>query len=271
MKLCVTTIILLLTMPTLVQAQPFPAAPKGFDTRRDGVKKGKVEAVEYESKTVGGKRKMTVYLPPMYAKDVKLPVLYLLHGAGDDEGTWTSAKKGRGADVLDNLYDEQKILPMVVVMPNSYASPAGAKKSTSLFEDELLKDVIPYVESHYAVKTDRDNRALGGLSMGGGQTLRIGLKHLDKFAWLCAFSSALGAAGGQPTIPSADEANKKLRLFWLSCGDKDTLMKSNQAFHDSLTEKKVTHIWHIDAGPHEWAVWRNDLYLVGPMLFRERK
>ena len=104
------------------------------------------------------------------------------------------------------------------------------------------------------------------------QALRIGLKHLDKFAWVGGLSSAMGGKiGGSPSIGDSSELNAKLRLLWVSCGDKDTLFKGNTAFHDTLTEKKVNHIWHIDSGPHEWAVPRNDLYLLGAMLFREKK
>ena len=128
--------------------------------------------------------------------------------------------------------------------------------------------MIPFVESHYPVLADREHRAIVGWSMGGGQALRIGLKHLDKFAWIGGLSSAV--FGGQPPLTDPD-LNKKIRLLWISCGDKDTLLKGNTALHDTLTEKKIAHIWHIDSGPHEWAVPRNDLYLIGPMLFRDKK
>ncbi len=272
MKRCTVVVgLIALVAPAMALAQtPLAPAPKGFDVARDGIAKGTVETVEYESRTVGAKRPVTIYTPPGFSKDIKYPVFYLLHGATDDHNTWM--KKGSAPAILDNLYADKKILPMIVVMPNSYTDPKkeGAKTAgTSKFEEDLLKDVIPHVESHYPVSADRDHRAIVGWSMGGGQALRIGLKHLDKFAWIGGLSSAL--MGGQPPLADSDELNKKLRLLWVSCGDKDTLLKGNTAFHDTLTQKKIAHIWHMDSGPHDWAVPRNDLYLIASTLFRENK
>jgi len=243
-----------------------PAAPKGFDVRRSGVERGKVETVEYDSKSVGARRKMVVYLPPGYSKDVKYPVLYLLHGAGDDETGWR--KKGAADAILDNLHADKKVVPMIVVMPNGFAGGKGkgGKGRPDAFEQDLLKDILPYVESHYSVRADSNHRAIAGLSMGGGQALRIGLKHLDTFAYVGGFSSA---TRGDLVPDKAQRA--KLRLLWVSCGDKDRLMKGSEALHKALDDQKVPHVWHIDSGGHTWPVWRNDLYLLSQMLFRERK
>jgi enterochelin esterase-like enzyme len=243
-------------------------APKGFDARRDNAERGKVETVEYDSKAVGGKRKMVIYTPPGYSKEAKYPVLYLLHGAGDDETGWT--KKGAAPVILDNLYAEKRIVPMIVVMPNGFARAPGSQGRNSAFEEDLLKDIIPYVESHYAVLADRQHRALAGLSMGGGQSLRTGLKHLDQFAWIGAFSAAARGTQGD-LISDPDTARKQLRLLWISCGDKDRLMDAAKTFEGSLKEKNIPHIWHVDSGGHEWPVWKNDLYLLGQLLFREGK
>src|SRR5260370_30928404 len=145
-----------------------PTAQKSFDVRRDKIEQGKVESVEYDSKTVGVKRKMVVYTPPGYSKDKKYPVLYLLHGIGDDETGWQ--KKGSADLILDNLYADKKLVPMIVVMPNGRASagkPAENPrdfKAFETFEDDLLKDLIPYVESHVALQADREHRATAGLS-----------------------------------------------------------------------------------------------------------
>jgi enterochelin esterase-like enzyme len=270
---------------TAVRAQTpatLPAAPSGFDARRDGIEQGKVEAVEYDSKSVGGKRKMVIYTPPGYSKDSKHPVLYLLHGSGDDETGWTT--KGSAAVILDNLYAAKKIAPMIVVMPNGFAGrPAGPSgtapvpssgrsgrrgfRDSSAFEDDLLKDIIPFVESHYSVQANREHRAVAGLSMGGGQALRIGLKHPDKFAWVGGFSSAVRNRNDLVS----DDAAKKLRLLWLSCGDKDGLMDASKSLCSTLVEKKVPHVWHVDSGGHEWPVWKNDLYLLSQMLFQDKK
>jgi enterochelin esterase-like enzyme len=268
---------LLLLALTWVEAQPpLPQAPRGFDTKRPDIPRGKVETVEYDSKTVGAKRKLVVYLPPGYSKDNKYPVFYLLHGAGDDETGWT--RKGAAAVILDNLYADKKLVPMIVVMPNGFARKPGEKGKgfkggkgfNNPFEKDLLDDIIPFVESHYPVKADRERRAIAGLSMGGGQALRIGLKNLDRFAWVGGFSSALfGGAGGVISDPEA--ARKQLRLLWVSCGDKDRLLKGSEAFHKALEEMKVPHVWHLEPGAHTWGVWRNDLYLLSQRLFREKQ
>src|SRR5205085_278844 len=167
---------------------PLPPAPKGFDVQRSNIESGKVETIEYDSKTVDGKRKMLVYTPPGFSKDTKYPVLYLLHGAGDDETGWQ--KKGAATIILDNLHADKKLVPMIVVMPNGFAGGKGKGKANP-FEDDLLKDILPYIEAHYPVQADAPHRAIAGLSMGGGQALRIGLKHLDTFTWVGGFSSAL--------------------------------------------------------------------------------
>jgi enterochelin esterase-like enzyme len=245
---------LILALACQAQPQEVPKAPKGFDSRRDDIERGKIETVEYESKTVGTKRKLVVYTPPKFDKEMKYPVFYLLHG--------------KGGIILDNLYADKKIVPMIVVMPNGEVPGTGGKFDfTSGFENELLKDVMPLVESRYATLKGPEHRALAGLSMGGGQSLRIGLKHLDKFAYIGGFSSAIF---GKANLPDADAA-KKIRFLWVSCGSDDTLLKGNQAFHDSLEKQKVPHTWHLESGAHTFAVWRNDLYLFSQHLFREKK
>jgi enterochelin esterase-like enzyme len=321
------------------------AAPKGFASKRDGIDRGKVETVEYDSKTVGRKRKMVVYTPPGYSKDKKYPVLYLLHGMGDTEGGWTRA--GSANVILDNLLADKKIVPMIVVMPNGHpdGNPRGgfgmgtflapalmrqadADKDGKLTEDEmvaaarklfkeidkekkgaiderqlteglnrlltrsgggrggrpgggrggfdfitrfekdLLEDAIPYVEKNYSVIADSDHRAVAGLSMGGGQALTIGLKHLEKFGYVGGFSSAI--FGNQSRLLPKEDGRKKLRLLWVSCGDTDSLMTGSRSFHEALEKEKVAHVWHVDSGGHTWSVWKNDLYLISQMLFREK-
>ncbi len=176
-----------LAQPGADELKPdFPAPPQGFDVRRDGIGHGKLETVEYDSTTVGAKRKAQVYTPPGYARDQKYPVLYLLHGIGGTEMEWT--RGGAANVILDNLLAEKKIVPPIVVMPNGRAakdigprdpipkqSPAFAA-----FEKDLLTDLIPYIEKNYAVKTDRESRALAGLSMGGGQALSIALRFPER-------------------------------------------------------------------------------------------
>jgi enterochelin esterase-like enzyme len=261
-------------------------APKGFDVKRENIERGKIETVEYDSASGGGKRKMVLYTPPNYNKEAKYPVLYLLHGIGDDEAGWQ--KKGSADVIMDNLAVDKKIVPMLVVMPNGRAASstkggggaAGGKgggkggnqmAAFATFDIDLLKEIVPYVESHYSVKPDRENRALAGLSMGGGQTLNIGLKNLDSFAWLGAFSSAPNTNQPGQLVTDGEATAKKLKLLWISCGDKDGLMKISQGFHDFLITNNVSHVWHVDSGGHTWPVWKNDLYLIAQMLFQDKK
>jgi enterochelin esterase-like enzyme len=250
-------------------------APKGFDAKRDGIPRGKMEVIDYESKVSGGNRKMTIYTPPDYAKDKKYPVLYLLHGIGGDHNEWP--KGGVTNIILDNLIADKKAVPMIIVMPNGRASggPAGGKGGNAFqdfgaFDQNLLKDVIPYVEANYSVKADREARALAGLSMGGGQSLNFGLSNLDTFAWVGGFSSAPNTKAPDKLIKDYADATKKLRLLYVACGDKDTLFKISQGVHKMLEDNKVSHIYNvIPEGKHDFKVWKNDLYVFAQLLFRE--
>ncbi len=257
---------------------PSKGAPAGFDDRRENIKCGKVETIEYSSKTVGAKRNMVVYTPPGYSKDAKYPVLYLLHGIGGDETNWTKA--GAADTILDNLYDDKKIALMIVVMPNGRASAeprpanifdAGNVEAYAVFEKDLLNDIIPYIESHFSVYADREHRALAGLSMGGGQSLNFGLKNLDTFAWIGGFSSAPNTKPARELIPDPKATKAKLRLLWISCGNRDGLMNLNRSFHEELNRMEVAHTWHVDAGGHTWPVWKNDLYFLASLLFKSKK
>jgi enterochelin esterase-like enzyme len=276
-------IVFVMTGPALTTAAA-EIAPQGFDQVRQ-VPHGKVATDTYVSKTLGFQRKLTIYTPPGYVKEKKYPVLYLLHGSGDDETGWV--QKGAANVILDNLYADGKAAPMIVVMPygftnppdkpsiNRGATPEARQKSAVKFEQDLLADVIPYVESHYGVIADGAHRALAGLSMGGGQTMRIGPKHCTTFAYLGVFSAGLGRRPGNQTdvtasYPDAKTLNENLKLFWISCGDRDGGLDGAKKLDQILTERKVTHVWHQDAGAHEWPVWKNDLYLVAQRLFQDR-
>ncbi len=128
--------------------------------------------------------------------------------------------------------------------------------------------MIPFVESHYPVRTDREDRALAGLSMGGGQSLNFGLGNLDTFAWVGGFSSAPNTKPADQLVPDPEQARQKLKLLWVSCGDQDGLINISQRVHAYLTDKNVPHIWHVDSGKHEWPVWKNDLYWFSQKIFQ---
>jgi enterochelin esterase-like enzyme len=257
----------------------FPAPPEGFDKRREDIAQGKLERVDYDSKSVGVKRWMQVYTPPGYSADKKYPQLYVLHGIGGNEREeWTSG--GVANVILDNLIADKKIEPMVVVFPNGNASAepnAGGRGGFGgggfggwgePFEKDLLTDIIPYIESHYSVEADRTHRAVTGLSMGGGQALNIGLKNLDVFAWVGGFSSAPNTSPPEQLVSDPENAIKQLQLLYVSCGNKDGLMRVSQGVHTYLKEKKVPHIWHVDDHAHDFEHWKKGLYNFAQLTFK---
>jgi enterochelin esterase-like enzyme len=255
----------------------YPAPPAGYDFKREGIDRGKIELVEYDSTTVGIKRKAKVYTPPGYSKDKKYPVLYLLHGIGGDENEWP---RGGVPDViLDNLYADKKAEPMIVVMPNGRASkdltarsPFGQQAPAfAAFENDLLKDLIPFVEKTYPVKADRESRALAGLSMGGGQSLNFGLGHTDTFAWVGGFSSAPNTKPPADLIQDPAAVSKKLKLLYVACGDKDGLLRISENVHKMLDGKKVPHVYRvIPGGAHDFKVWKSDLFYFAQLIFRDK-
>ncbi|HOW64443.1 MAG TPA: alpha/beta hydrolase-fold protein [Candidatus Paceibacterota bacterium] len=252
----------------------FDDPPAGIDEKREGIPQGKLEMISYDSKTVGATRKMQVYTPPGYSKDKKYPVLYLLHGIGGDETEWLRFAK---PDVLlDNLIADGKAVPMIIVMPNGRAqkddragpNAMATAPAFAVFERDLLDDVIPAIESRYSAQADREHRALAGLSMGGGQSLNFGLAHLDTFAWVGGFSSAPNTKPAEQLVPDPAAASKQLKLLWLSCGNKDGLIRISQGIHVYLKEKNVSHVWHVDGNGHDATHWRNNLWLFAQRIFK---
>jgi len=260
-------------LPMLQTVQP---APVGFDLPRVGIPHGTIDTIRYPSKTVGTVRKALIYTPPGYSKKNKYPVVYLLHGIGGDEKEWLNG--GKPQVILDNLYAEGKLAPMIVVLPNGRAmkddratgnimAPDKVQAFAS-FEKDLLNDLIPYIEKHYPVYTDREHRAIAGLSMGGGQSLNFGLGNLDKFAWIGGFSSAPNTKRPEELVPDPDKARQQLKLLWISCGDHDGLITFSRRTHDYLTEHQVPHIYYIQPGVHDFKVWKNGLYMFSQLLFK---
>ncbi len=250
--------------------------PKGYEQSKIGNVTGKLDSMKYESKTVGSTRKALVYTPPGFDKKKKYPVLYLLHGIGGDEKEWLNGAKPQV--ILDNLYAEGKIQPMIVVMPNGRAMKDDRAignifekdkvEAFATFEKDLLNDLIPFIEKNYPTLSDKDSRAIAGLSMGGGQSLNFGLGNLDKFSWVGGFSSAPNTKVPQELVPNLEDAKKKLKLLWISCGDNDGLISFSKRTHDYLYEKDVSHIYYVEAGGHDFKVWKNGLYMFSQFLFK---
>ncbi|MBN2274226.1 MAG: esterase [Bacteroidales bacterium] len=260
-----------------VKAQQIPApASLGFDMMRTGIPQGKIDTVSYYSKTVGTNRKAIVYTPPGFSNDKKYPVFYLLHGIGGDEKEWLNG--GQPQVILDNLYAENKVEPMIVVLPNGRAMKNDRAEGNifdkekveafATFEKDLLDDLIPFIGRKYPVIEDSEHRAIAGLSMGGGQSLNFGLGNLDQFAWVGGFSSAPNTKKPEELVTAPEEARKKLKLLWISCGDKDGLIPFSQRTHDYLNRMKVPHVYFVDHGYHDFNVWKNSLYMFSQLLFK---
>jgi enterochelin esterase family protein len=272
-----------------------------FDTK--DVPRGAIAKVTYNSTSLGKFRRMHVYTPPGYELgSTRYPVFYLLHGAGDNDEAWSSV--GRAGFILDNLIAAKKARPMVVVMPAGHTSrgpgsPIG-RAATEEFVNDFVTDVMPYVEKHYRVLTDRANTAIAGLSMGGGHTLNVAIPRLERFAYIGVYSSGLLGAfplpdtGGRGAAPAAapagppaltatewegmykakldDPALKKgLRLLWFATGKEDRLMPTTQGTVDLLKKHGFTPVFKESPGGHTWINWRNYLVEFASQLFQNGK
>lgn len=232
----------------------------------------------YDSTASGTRRRLHVYTPPGYGKEQgrKYPVLYLLHGSGDNDSHWMHI--GRANVIADNLLADGKALPMIVAMPDGHvrerpAGPLDDKTRLELrqaFEKDLLENVVPLVESTYRVQADARGRALAGLSMGSHQALGVGLGHPEKFAWVGAFSGAIKPADPVLANLRSDpaRANDRLQLLWLAIGKDDSGLKAKQDLAAALKEMGVRHEYHETEGAHRWSVWRRYLSEFLPKLFR---
>jgi enterochelin esterase family protein len=233
---------------------------------------GEIHTLWYHSKATGTMRRLTVYTPPGYdTTPTRYPVLYLFHGANADETAWT--RLGHVNLILDNLLAARKAKPFVVVMPFGYGvapgtatSPGGAN-SQELFAKDLIDVVIPLVQSRYRVSAERAQRAIAGLSMGGGESLGIGLNHVELFSYVAGFSAAVRPAEFDKTYPAVTRV-KELKLLWVGCGKDDSLFAANQAFARFLTDRGVRFTFHESEGAHTWMVWRHYLNELAPLLFQ---
>lgn len=255
---------------------PYVAAPAGYDQERQGIEKGKVELMEYQSESVGTTRKCNVYLPPKYDPNKKYSVLYLLHGIGGDEWEWVK-DGGVPNIIMDNLYAEGKVEPMIVVMPNGRAQKddsrnggMGSFMAFGAFDKDLIGSLIPAIEKKYSVYTDKEHRAIAGLSMGGGQSLNFGLGNMDVFAYVGGFSSAPNTKQPDQLIPDVAKTKKENKLLWMVCGGADGLLY-NSANLKAFCEKNdvpCTLINYPDEG-HNFTVWKYGLYKFSQLIFKK--
>jgi len=255
--------------------------PASLPWEEGAVPRGAVHHHFHHSSVVGDDRDFYVYTPPGYDPQAKAPypVLYLLHGFSDDARAWTAV--GRAHVILDNLIASGKARPMLVVMPFGYGAPeilsrtgpqfrdvALRQRNQQKFRETLLQDVMPMVEKLYRAATDRDSRAVAGLSMGGGESLDVGLHARDRLAWVGAFSSAV-PDDPAAAFPGLDASTKPpLRLLWIACGSEDFLTAANRKFWDWLQARQVPFTKIETPGGHTWQVWRRNLANFAQLLFR---
>jgi enterochelin esterase family protein len=247
---------------------------------------GAVAEITYRSKSLNRFRRMHIYTPPGYESGKgKYPIFYLLHGAFDCDDSWTTV--GRAGFILDNLIAANKAKPMVVVMPAGHTGPfnfgQGLPRVDPFIED-FVKDIMPYAESHYRVYTDRKNRAVAGLSMGGGHTLTLLVNHMDKFGYVGVFSSGVFELGprrrrnnadSRPTwqqrhekVLNNDELKKGLELLWFATGKQDFLIETSRRTVDLLRKHKFRVFYKETGGAHTWINWRLYLNEFAPQLFK---
>jgi len=262
-------------MSTVRSLLEVPGAASEFFAEKP-VQHGQVAAVHYQSQALGLPRRMHVYTPPGYAtSSQRYPVLYLLHGAGDNDLSWLMA--GRANFIFDNLIAAGKAKPMIVVMPAGHTPPGanGAPAAPDAFARDFLTDVVPYVEKNYRTLPGRENRAMAGLSMGGQQTLNISLTNLDKFSQLGVFSSGWFGQDGAATFERNNPAlfadpklNDRIKLFWFATGKNDFVMPSTKAVLALLDKHKIRYTYKETEGGHTWPNWRAYLNEFAPLLFR---
>ena len=307
------------TTPNTSAATPAeqPIPPQGFDKVREGIERGKLERVDYDSTSIGAKRWMEIYTPPGYSADKKYPLFILLHGAGGNENhEWTGPGRNQGgaAIILDNLIADKKMVPMIVVFPNGNATApapatpapaapaeaapaanpgqpgapgarAGGRGGRGLsagwgknFENDLFKDIIPYVESHYSVLTDAPHHALAGLSMGGMQTKSINLGNIGKFSHIGIFS---GGNIKPEEISDLEGFKKQVKVVFMSYGSRESSAprgggtapagpEGAKIASEALNAAGVKAIYYVSPdSAHDFTSWKRSLYYFAPLLFKD--
>jgi enterochelin esterase-like enzyme len=265
------------------ESQVHVPGPSTLPWEINDVPRGTVHRHFYRSAIAGDEREFLVYTPPGYDASARkrYPILYLLHGYSDDATAWTSV--GCAHIILDNLIARGKARPMIVVMPLGYGTmdivkagwsrvrdPQLWRRNVDQFAGTLLTEVMPQVERRYRVATGRESLAIAGLSMGGWQSLTVGLNHLDRFAWIGAFSSGGVSTNLSEHFPNLNpRANAKIRLLWVGCGKEDWLLGSNQRLSEWLQSREIRHTYVESPGGHSFRVWRRYLAEFLPRLFRE--
>lgn len=256
-----------------------PGNPPRFDEVQN-VSHGEIHVLKYISTPLCRLRSVYIFTPPGYAQNLsgKYPVLYLRHGGGDTEASWS--QDGCAGTILENLIANNKAVPMIIVMTNGMTDGSWAGGSTpeamNILENELMTDVIPLVEKNFRVKKAAESRAIAGLSMGGGQAFVMGLRNQKKFAWIGEFSSGLLSAAEfdidkilPDVLKDTVTVNKNLRLLWVACGKNDPRYNGHLNLSSLLSTRGIHHEFHDMPGGHEWKVWRHQLSGFMQKLFKK--
>lgn len=266
-----------LTSDSLLHVPGIPEKPWDLQD----IPHGSVHLLTYKSESLGGvQRPCRVYTPPGFEKSDHLPVSYLLHGYGDDEGAWYEV--GKVHHIADHLIATGQMKPMLIVMPYGHALLSdetgdlfGRDRGNNNFDamnKDIVEDLLPFIEKRYQCGASAEKRAIVGLSMGGGQSLGIGLRHSDLFGYVGGFSASIVSDDAERIFPAIAEnpgiANERLKLLWFACGKEDFLIKRVEGFDHWLSDRGITHTYRKSDGGHEWKVWRHYLLEFLPLTFQ---
>lgn len=259
------TSLLLITVFNFTTLITSAAPPSGYDQYQSNIPHGKFTTVTYYSNTMRANRKAMVYTPPGYSTNQKYNVMYLCHGVGGNETEWYNG--GSPGNILDNLYAQNKLAPMIVVFPNCKSGNDNAGFEN--FQYELLNDLIPYIESNYPVLKSSQNRAIAGLSAGAGQALNFGFKYMDYFANIGAFSPGMNTYSVDKLIPNLAQVNQKMKVIWINAGESDASLSIGRDIHNYLEKNNIKHYWYTAPGGHEWKTWKDGLYQFSQLIFKD--
>jgi enterochelin esterase-like enzyme len=263
----VVSAIAALPSAALAQQSNLPTPPAGYDQRRDGVPQGMVSDIDYPT-TNYGMKPARVYTPPDYSTARRYPVLYLHHGLGGDQTSWTNGASAH--IILDNLIADELATPMVIVMPNNSMTSSNDFGGYGQYESVLVPDLIPHIEANFSVAADRTSRAIAGLSMGGGISFNVGFSNIDVFAYVGPFSAAPNTRSASQTIQDSAAVTRDVRLIMITCGSADGLLDISENYHDYLTQQDIPHLYLLDPGQgHTTTVWKRSLYNFAQGIFED--
>ena len=252
----------------LAHETTMPTPPSGYDTERSGIPHGMVMSAMYPAGSYGMKN-MRVYLPPGYSTARKYPVLYLHHGLGGTEAGWTDNNL-RAHIVVDNLLADGMAVPMIIVMPNNSMTSPSDQGGYGQYETILVPNLIPYVEATFSAATDQPNRAIAGLSMGGGISFNSGFGNINVFAHIGPFSAAPNTASPAQNIDDAAAVKQKVRTILITCGSADGLITNTRNYDEYFDQQNITHDFLVDPGQgHTTTVWKRSLYHFVQRIFKD--